>query len=60
MTRGGPSNGTKVLVYEAYLRAFANLQYSISSTVSYLIAIIVLVFTVLYIRSMKRREVGDQ
>jgi ABC-type sugar transport system permease subunit len=60
MTRGGPSNGTKVLVYEAYLKAFANLQYSISSTVSYLIAIIVLVFTVLYIRSMKRREVGDQ
>ena len=60
MTRGGPSNGTKVLVYEAYLKAFANLQYSISSTVSYLIAIIVLVFTVLYIRSMKRKEVGDQ
>jgi ABC-type sugar transport system permease subunit len=60
MTRGGPSNGTKVLVYEAYLKAFANLQYSISSTVSYLIAIIVLIFTVLYIRSMKRREVGDQ
>ena len=60
MTRGGPSNGTKVLVYEAYLKAFANLQYSISSTVSYLIAIIVLVFTVLYIRSMKRREAGDQ
>jgi ABC-type sugar transport system permease subunit len=60
MTRGGPANGTKVLVYEAYLKAFANLQYSISSTVSYLIAIIVLIFTVLYIRSMKRREVGDQ
>jgi ABC-type sugar transport system permease subunit len=60
MTRGGPSNGTKVLVYEAYLKAFANLQYSISSTVSYLIAIIVLIFTVLYIKSMKRREVGDQ
>jgi ABC-type sugar transport system permease subunit len=60
MTRGGPSNGTKVLVYEAYLKAFANLQYSISSTVSYLIALIVLVFTVLYIRSMKRREVGEQ
>ncbi len=59
LTRGGPSNGTKVLVYEAYLRAFANLQYSTSSTVSYLIAIIVLLFTVLYVRSMKRRE-GDE
>ena len=59
ITRGGPANGTKVLVYEAYLRAFANLQYSISSTVSYLIAIIVLIFTVLYVRSMKRREAGE-
>jgi ABC-type sugar transport system permease subunit len=59
ITRGGPANGTKVLVYEAYLRAFSNLQYSISSTVSYLIAIIVLMFTVLYVRSMKRREAEE-
>ncbi len=59
MTRGGPANGTKVLVYEAYLRAFSNLQYSISSTVSYLIAILVLVFTVVYVRLMKRAEASD-
>ncbi len=59
ITRGGPSNGTKVLVYEAYLRAFANLQYSISSTVSYLIAIVVLAFTILYIKSLKRRDMGE-
>jgi len=59
MTRGGPANGTKVLVYEAYLRAFTNLQYSISSTVSYLIAILVLVFTVVYVRLMKRGGTSD-
>lgn len=59
ITRGGPANGTKVLVYEAYLKAFANLQYSISSTVSYLIAGIVLAFTVLYIRATRRREAGE-
>jgi multiple sugar transport system permease protein/N,N'-diacetylchitobiose transport system permease protein len=59
ITRGGPSNGTKVLVYEAYLKAFANLQYSISSTVSYLIAIIVLACTIVYVRAMKRREMGE-
>ena len=59
MTRGGPANGTKVLVYEAYLKAFANLQYSISSTLSYLIAILVLAFTVVYVRLMKRGEAGD-
>jgi ABC-type sugar transport system permease subunit len=59
MTRGGPANGTKVLVYEAYLRAFTNLQYSISSTVSYLIAVLVLVFTVVYVRLMKRGGASD-
>jgi len=59
MTRGGPANGTKVLVYEAYLKAFTNLQYSISSTVSYLIAILVLIFTVVYVRIMKRGEASD-
>ena len=59
MTRGGPANGTKVLVYEAYLKAFTNLQYSISSTLSYLIAVLVLAFTVVYVRLMKRGEAGD-
>ncbi len=59
ITRGGPANGTKVLVYEAYLKAFSNLQYSISATVSYLIAGIVLAFTVLYIRATRRREAGE-
>ncbi|HEY9593102.1 MAG TPA: sugar ABC transporter permease [Spirochaetia bacterium] len=59
MTRGGPANGTKVLVYEAYLRAFGNLQYSISATVSYLIALLVLVFTVVYVRLTKRAEASD-
>ena len=59
MTRGGPANGTKVLVYEAYLKAFTNLQYSISSTLSYLIAVLVLAFTVVYVRLMKRGEASD-
>jgi multiple sugar transport system permease protein len=59
MTRGGPANGTKVLVYEAYLKAFTNLQYSISSTVSYLIAILVLIFTLVYVRVMKHGEASD-
>ena len=59
MTRGGPANGTKVLVYEAYLKAFANLQYSISSTLSYLIAVLVLVFTLAYVRVLKRGEASE-
>jgi ABC-type sugar transport system permease subunit len=56
MTRGGPANGTKVLVYEAYLKAFSNLQYSIASTLSYLIALLVLGLTIAYIRVLKRGD----
>jgi multiple sugar transport system permease protein/N,N'-diacetylchitobiose transport system permease protein len=59
LTRGGPANGTKVLVYEAYLKAFSNMQYSISSTISYLIAVIVLIFTVAYVKVLKQREVSE-
>ena len=33
ITGGGPANGTKVLMYEAYQKAFSNLQYSIASTI---------------------------
>jgi len=56
MTRGGPANGTKVLVYEAYLKAFTNLQYSIASTLSYLIALLVLGLTIIYVRALKRGD----
>ncbi len=59
MTRGGPANGTKVLVYEAYLKAFSNLQYSISSTLSYLIAVLVLILTLAYVKVLKRGEASD-
>ena len=58
MTRGGPANGTKVLVYEAYLKAFSNLQYSIASTLSYLIALLVLGLTVAYVKALRRGEMA--
>jgi ABC-type sugar transport system permease subunit len=58
MTRGGPANGTKVLVYEAYLKAFSNLQYSIASTLSYLIALLVLGLTVVYVKALRRGEMA--
>jgi ABC-type sugar transport system permease subunit len=53
ITRGGPANGTMVLTYEAYLKAFNNLQYSIAATIAYLIAIIVAVLTYFYVKTMK-------
>ncbi|MBQ6322077.1 MAG: sugar ABC transporter permease [Lachnospiraceae bacterium] len=54
MTRGGPANSTKTLMYDTYLQAFTNLNYSDAATYAYLIAIVVGLMTVLYVRLMKR------
>lgn len=55
-TRGGPANGTMVLTYEAYLKAFTNLQYSKGATYSYLIAIMIGILTFSYVKLLKKEE----
>ena len=56
MTRGGPANSTKTLMYDTYLQAFTNLNYSDAATYAYLIAIIVALMTLVYVRLMKRQD----
>ncbi|AJY76894.1 carbohydrate ABC transporter permease [Paenibacillus beijingensis] len=56
LTQGGPANGTMVLTYQAYLKAFANLQYSQGATISYLIAMMIVLLTVMYVRILKTEE----
>ena len=58
MTRGGPANSTKTLMYDTYLQAFTNLNYSEAATYAYLIAIVVAMMTICYVKLMKRREGG--
>ncbi len=58
MTRGGPANSTKTLMYDTYLQAFTNLNYSDAATYAYLIAIVVALMTVFYVRMMKRRDLA--
>jgi multiple sugar transport system permease protein len=53
ITRGGPANGTMVLTYTAFNKAFSNLQYSIAATYAYLIAIIIVLLTILYVKTLK-------
>lgn len=53
ITRGGPANGTMVLTYTAFNKAFINLQYSIAATYAYLIAILIVVLTVMYQKILK-------
>ena len=57
MTRGGPADSTKTLMYDTYLQAFTNLNYSEAATLAYLIVLVVVLMTILYIRLMKR---GDE
>jgi len=53
LTRGGPADGTKVLTYEAFLRGFTNLDYSMAATLAYLIAFLILGLTFLYLKVFK-------
>ena len=56
ITQGGPANGTMVLTFQAYLKAFNNLQYSQGSAISYLIAMFIALFTYIYVKLLKRGE----
>ena len=56
MTRGGPADATKTLMYDTYLQAFTNLNYSTAAVFAYLTALIVALMTLLYVRVMKRSE----
>lgn len=56
MTRGGPANSTKTLMYDTYLQAFTNLNYSEASTLAYLIVLVVVLMTLGYIRLMRRED----
>ena len=56
LTRGGPADGTKVLTYEAFLRGFTNLDYSMAATIAYLIAFLILGLTILYLKVLKTQE----
>ena len=56
MTRGGPANSTKTLMYDTYLQAFTNLNYSDAATYAYLIALVVALMTLAYVRLMRRED----
>lgn len=56
LTMGGPSDGTKVLVYQAYIKAFNNMQFSQGATISFVIAMIIGMFTFVYVKVLKAEE----
>lgn len=58
MTRGGPANGTQTISYYTYVTAFSEQNYGLGSAVSYLIVLVILVLSALYLRLLRRSEMS--
>jgi ABC-type sugar transport system permease subunit len=56
MTRGGPANGTQTIAYFAYTTAFSDQQYGVGSAISYLIVLVILALSFIYLRLLRRSE----
>ncbi|MGN0014403.1 MAG: carbohydrate ABC transporter permease [Candidatus Gastranaerophilaceae bacterium] len=56
MTRGGPLDSTKTIVYYIYERAFENLDLSMASAASVVLLIVVMLFSVLNILVFERKK----
>jgi multiple sugar transport system permease protein len=58
LTAGGPYNSTQVLLGVAYQQAFTFFQFSYAAAIASLMAVVVLVFSILPIRVMRRGGAG--
>jgi ABC-type sugar transport system permease subunit len=58
MTRGGPVNGTQTVAYFAYTTAFSNQNFGVGSALSYIIVIVILALTAIYLRLLRRSEMS--
>ncbi|MBQ9246571.1 sugar ABC transporter permease [bacterium] len=56
MTKGGPLNSTKTIVYYIYERAFENLDLSMASTASVVLLLIILVFSIINITFFENKR----
>ena len=56
ITRGGPGDSTQVVTYYAYLATFKFLRFGYGAALAYLITLIILIFAVVYVRLLYRRE----
>lgn len=58
MTRGGPANGTQTISYYTYVTAFSGQNYGLGSAISYLIVVVILVLSAVYLRLLRRSEMS--
>ena len=55
LTRGGPVDTTRVLVYSIYLDAFVNFQFGFASAQALVLFVLILVLTLIQFRFLERR-----
>ena len=59
MTKGGPLNSSKTIVYYIYERAFENLDLGYASALSVVLLVIVMVFSLINIFCLEKNKYGD-
>jgi len=58
MTRGGPLDSTKTIVYYIYERAFENLDIGLASAACVVLLVIVMIFSIINILCFERKKYG--
>ncbi|MGO4382698.1 carbohydrate ABC transporter permease [Specibacter sp. RAF43] len=58
MTRGGPVNGTTTVTYYAYQTAFSDQNFGVGSALSYIIVVIILALSAIYLRMLRKSEMS--
>ncbi len=58
MTRGGPVNGTQTVAYYAYTTAFSDQNFGVGAALSYIIVLVILALTFIYLRLLRRSEMS--
>lgn len=56
MTKGGPANGTQVISYYTYQTTFQYSKFGYGASLSYLVAVFILLMAVFYIRLIRGKE----
>lgn len=59
MTKGGPLNSSKTIVYYIYERAFENLDLGYASALAVVLLVVVMIFSLINILCFERNKYGD-
>ncbi|MEV6520648.1 sugar ABC transporter permease [Longispora sp. NPDC051575] len=55
ITGGGPASGTQTVAFYTYVRAFSDQRLGYGSALSYLVTAVVLVLSIVYLRTLRKR-----